>query len=219
MKTLAIAGVGPGLGLSLAKRFGREGFQVALMARHGEKLARYAEELKEQGIHALSFTADVTQDADVTAAFDAIEQALGAVDVFIYNAARIQMISALDTTAEITDEHLQVNLLGAIRCATRLVPGMVQRGHGALLFTGGGGGSLSVLPIATPLSIGKSGLRSYVHCLHAELAGKGVFAGMLSVDGVIKPGTFFSPDNIADAYCGFYTRQDDVEAFYKSGTG
>ena len=219
MKTLAIAGVGPGLGLSLAKRFGSEGFQVALMARHEEKLARYAEELKEQGIHALSFAADVTQDAAVTAAFEAIAQSMGDVDLFIYNAARIQMISALDTTAATTDEHLQVNLLGAIRCATRLIPGMIQRGHGTLLFTGGGGEGLSVLPMVTPLSIGKSALRSYVHCLHAELTGKGVFAGMLSVDGVIKPETFFSPDNIADAYHRFYTRQDRVEVFYKSANG
>lgn len=216
MKTLVIAGVGPGLGLSLAKRFGREGFQIALVARHQEKLGQYAAELEEQGAHALSFTADVTDGAAVKSAFAAIARAMGEVDVFIYNAARIQMISALDTTAETTNEHLQVNLLGAIRCARQLMPGMVERGKGTLLFTGGGGGGLSVLPAVTPLSIGKSALRSYVHCLYAELTGKGVFAGMLSVNGVIEEGTFFSPENIADAYYDFYARQDDVEAVYES---
>lgn len=215
MKTLAIAGVGPGLGLSLARRFGREGFQVALLARQGEKLDQYAAELKGQGVRARGFVADVTEDAAVRSALDAIAQVMGQIDVFIYNAARIQMISALDTTAEITGEHLKVNLLGAIRCATLLLPGMIQRGSGTLLFTGGGDGGLSVLPIVTPLSMGKSALRSYVHCLHAELAGKGVFAGMFSVNGVIKEGTFFAPDRIADAYYGFYARQESVEAVYQ----
>lgn len=219
MKTLVIAGVGPGLGLSLAKRFGAEGFQVGLVARDKDKLARYAKELKGQGIHALGFAADVTQEAAVKTAFDAIVRTMGEIDVFIYNAARIQMISALDTTAEVTNEHLQVNLLGAIRCARQLVPSMIERGSGTLLFTGGGGSGLSVLPIVTPLSIGKSGLRSYVHCLHQELADKGVFAGMLSVDGVIKEGTHFAPDNIADAYYAFYAKSDGVETFYKSEGG
>lgn len=46
MKTIAIVGAGPGLGLSIAKKFGKNGFQVALVARNEEKLNQLVAVLK-----------------------------------------------------------------------------------------------------------------------------------------------------------------------------
>src|SRR5699024_4728944 len=66
----------------------------------------------------------------------------------------------------------------------------------------------------TTLSIGKSGLRSYAHCLHDELKDQGVYVGMLSIAGVIEEGTHFSPGNIADEYFDMYERRDVAERFY-----
>lgn len=60
MKTIAIVGAGPGLGLSLAKKFGEKGFRVATIARNPEKLAIIERELKELNIETQSFVADVT---------------------------------------------------------------------------------------------------------------------------------------------------------------
>ncbi|MGO2029773.1 MAG: SDR family NAD(P)-dependent oxidoreductase, partial [Glutamicibacter ardleyensis] len=59
-----------------------------------------------------------------------------------------------------------------------------------------------------------SGLRSYAHCLHEELAGQGVYVGMLSIAGVIEQGTYFSADNIADEYVDMYEKRDVAERFY-----
>jgi short-subunit dehydrogenase len=59
MKTLIIIGAGPGLGLSLAKRFGERGFQVALVARSGARLDALANELDGLGIAGRGFVADV----------------------------------------------------------------------------------------------------------------------------------------------------------------
>ncbi|MBT2283352.1 SDR family NAD(P)-dependent oxidoreductase [Paenibacillus polymyxa] len=59
MKTVAIIGAGPGLGLSLAKTFGRHGYRIALVSRTQVKLDQYAEQLNQMGIEARGFAADI----------------------------------------------------------------------------------------------------------------------------------------------------------------
>lgn len=60
MKTIAIIGAGPGFGLSIAKKFGSQQFNVALIARNSEKLVAMAEELKTMDIQAKHYLADVS---------------------------------------------------------------------------------------------------------------------------------------------------------------
>jgi len=74
MKTLAIFGAGKGLGLSLAKRFGKEGFQVALVARNAVKLQEMVDELKTMGIESAYFTADIYSKEQIEAAVSAIKE-------------------------------------------------------------------------------------------------------------------------------------------------
>jgi short-subunit dehydrogenase len=57
-KTIAVFGAGPGMGRSVARRFGREGFQVALVARNQARLAAFTAELAGDGIEAGGFAAD-----------------------------------------------------------------------------------------------------------------------------------------------------------------
>jgi NAD(P)-dependent dehydrogenase (short-subunit alcohol dehydrogenase family) len=87
MPTIAIVGAGPGLGLSIAKVFGRNGFSVALVARTREKLDRLAAELAESGVEAEGFAADIMDRSSLTAAFDRIKDRFGAVDVLEYSPA------------------------------------------------------------------------------------------------------------------------------------
>ena len=85
MPTIAIVGAGQGLGLSIAKVFGRNGFSVALVARNQEKLDVLAGELGDAGIDAAGFTADVTDRPSLTAAFARIKERFGRVDVLEYS--------------------------------------------------------------------------------------------------------------------------------------
>ena len=68
-KVAAILGVGPGLGAAVARRFAREGFAVALMARKEESVAGVREEIEGQGGTALPVTADATDPPSVEVAF------------------------------------------------------------------------------------------------------------------------------------------------------
>jgi short-subunit dehydrogenase len=214
MNTIAIIGAGPLLGLSLAREFGRKDFKVALVARRKNGLEHLVSLLKEEQIETVGFAADVTDELQLQVAFEDIRKELGIIDVLIYNAAVIEPVMASQTTVEIANKHLQVDVLGGIASVQQVLPEMIERNHGTILFTGGGNSELSAIPFLTTLSIGKSGLRSYAHCLHDELANKGVFAGMLSIAGVIKKGTFFDPDKIAAVYYEMYEQRDCVERFY-----
>jgi short-subunit dehydrogenase len=63
MPAIAVVGAGPGLGLSIAKRFGREGFVVGLISRTQKNLDPLTAELNAAGIMAAGFAADVTTTA------------------------------------------------------------------------------------------------------------------------------------------------------------
>lgn len=214
MSTVVIVGAGPGLGLSVARAFGAKGFKVALIARNDDHLDGLNTALAEANIESRGFVADVTDESQIAAAFSQVREALGQIDVLIYNAGVIAPVSAAEATVELTRAHLDVNIIGAIASAQQVIPEMVERGQGTIFFTGGGASELTVTPVLTTLSIGKSGLRSYAHCLHEELGGKGVYAGMVSIAGVIEAGTDFDPDTIAAEYVDMYDKRDTVERFF-----
>lgn len=214
MSTLVIVGAGPGLGLSIAKKFGKKNFNVALIARNQESLDNFQSSLSEMNIKSAGFAADVTNEQQIADAFSQVRATFGQIDVLVYNAGVIAPVSAAETTAQIANQHMQVNIIGGISAAQQVIPEMTERQHGTIFFTGGGATELTVTPILTTLSIGKSGLRSYAHCLHEELAGQGVYVGMLSIAGVIEQGTYFSADNIADEYVDMYEKRDVAERFY-----
>ena len=82
MKTLALIGAGPGLGFSIAKKFGQNGFRIALISRDQQRLDKMAEELKTDfGVEAKGFAADIMDRASLVRAFTAVKQAYGFIDV------------------------------------------------------------------------------------------------------------------------------------------
>ena len=101
MRTAVIVGVGPGLGFSLAKRFGKENFKIALVARREDELAKYAADLSALGVEAAGFPADVADERQLQEAFNAVKQRFGFIDLLIYNAAVIQPVHAAQATAHL----------------------------------------------------------------------------------------------------------------------
>ena len=85
-KVAAILGVGPGLGAAIARRFAREGFAAALMARNEDGLSGIRRKIEDDGAKALTVSADATDPASVEAAFERVRSELGDPEVFVYNA-------------------------------------------------------------------------------------------------------------------------------------
>lgn len=203
-----IVGVGPGIGLAVAERFGREGFQLALVARRASSLTQYAIQLGAKGIMAEDFPANAGNAASLQTAFGLIQQQLGPTDVLIYNAIAVHPgpPSTLDSTAVMQD--FAVNVVGALVAAQQVIPAMQTAGRGTILFTGGGL-ALDPNPAYASLAIGKAGVRNLAHSLAAELEPAGIHVATITICGYVQPGTPFAPERIAEAYWRLHRQPRD----------
>ena len=195
-----VVGTGPGIGQAVAKRFGREGYALGLVARRKESLTGFVEGLTAAGVNARGYPADAEQPNALIDALKAIEYDLGAIDVLIYNAAVLKPGGPLEVGIEQLVREFRVNVGGALVCAQHAAVGMKTRKRGSLLFTGGG---LALAPWAqmSSLSIGKAGIRSLATTLHQDLKADGVRVATVTVDGLVKPGAgALDPTAIADTF-------------------
>ncbi|MEK3900078.1 MULTISPECIES: SDR family NAD(P)-dependent oxidoreductase [unclassified Paenibacillus] len=213
MKTIAIVGAGAGLGMSIAKKFGQNGFRVALIARNGDKLNQLISELEQLGIEAAPFQADILNKEEIEGAFAAIKEKYGFIDVLEYSPT--PSFNTVAPTLEVTEENalyqFQFNVLGALSSVRQVLPEMLAKQSGALLFTTGGA-AIHPVPMMGNVGIAVSGLRNYIFNLNSELADKGVYAGHLSIGIWMQPNSGVQ-DKIADIWYDMYTKRDRVEEF------
>jgi short-subunit dehydrogenase len=218
MKTIAIVGSGPKLGLSIAKKFGKNGFQVALISRNQKNLDALALQLHVDGIEASGFVADLYNRDQVIQAFDKIKKKYGFIDVLMFSptTGNYPPTPALETTEESTLDHFQGLVIGAIRSVQQVLPDMLEKGTGSILFTTGIQ-AMYPLQMMGNVGIASAGLRNYVNNLHADLADKGIYVGHLSLGIIIKHGTQTDPKFIADAWYEMYTKKDKSEETFPLG--
>ncbi|OKP89159.1 short-chain dehydrogenase [Paenibacillus sp. P3E] len=212
MKTIAIIGAGPGLGFSLAKTFGRQGFRIAMVSRTQEKLDQYADQLNKMGIEAQGFAADITNKIQLTRAFQHIKDAFGSIDVMEYSPynGSVSVTPVLDTTDDSVLQIFNNVVIGAINSARQVIPEMTVRGEGALLFTSDLS-AMSPSHLFGNTGIAMSGLRNYILNLHERLLPLGVYVGHLSISPLIKKGTGFDPDLVAEAWYNLYEKRAKAE--------
>ncbi len=196
---MVLVGMGPGMGLSLAHRFAKEGFRIAFMARRLDAVKSFTDRLRKEGIPTWGFGVDAAEPASLQAAFRSIYGSLGEPDVLIYNASvfREALPSQLDP-ADLDLEFLSM-VSGFLVSAQAVIPSMKAKGKGTILLTGGGS-ALSPFASGASLCIGKAGQRSLCFSLAQELAPSGIHVGTVTICGFIAPGTAFDPDHIADEF-------------------
>jgi NAD(P)-dependent dehydrogenase (short-subunit alcohol dehydrogenase family) len=221
--TIAVVGVGPGAGMAVAEKFGREGFQVGLVSRNVERLKDFGSKLAAQGIEAASFPADVTDEATFTATLAEIGDRFGGLDVVEYGpvATGDTLATPRDVTPANAQLHFDYAVKGAITAVRAVLPDMLVRGEGALLFSTAVSALIPV-PFTANFGISAFGLRSYVHNLNRDLAKDGVYAGLVMIGGRIYSdytpreegtsalGTLPASD-VADVFFDLYTKRDRVE--------
>jgi NAD(P)-dependent dehydrogenase (short-subunit alcohol dehydrogenase family) len=212
-----IVGFGPGVGFGLAKAFGREGFQLALLSRHPSRHADLLAEIFNAGFTAKSFAADAGDEKSLLAAIAQTEQELGEAGVLIYNAIAPTFVKPTQLTTDQLVADFRVNVAGALAATRAVLPGMKAHGRGTILFTGGGWALQPWDGAASP-SIGKAGIRSLAYTLAQELGGSGIHVGTVTIAGKVAPGTHFDPDKIAEAYLKLHRQPPgkfETEIIYK----
>jgi 3-oxoacyl-[acyl-carrier protein] reductase len=127
-----VTGSSRGIGAAIAERFAREGAAVALHGRDEEALERVRAGI---GGDAAAFTAELTSQAAVDGLRDAVESALGPVDVLVANAGGSPVRPA--PVEEISEEDwrrsVDVNLTATFLTIRTFLPGMKQRGRGCIV--------------------------------------------------------------------------------------
>lgn len=187
----AIVGVGPNLGLSIARKFAHEGYTVAILARDLGRLSRFADEIaREEKAQVFAIRIDCSDSRSVKEAFEGV-LSLGFVEVLVYNANYESPLQSKPTpfqhlSIQTFQTSLAVSSLGAFNCAQQVLPGMVERGKGTILFTGCSA-SLNGIAGYSELCCGKFALRALSQCIAREFQPQGVHVAHIIIDGFIGP--------------------------------
>jgi NAD(P)-dependent dehydrogenase (short-subunit alcohol dehydrogenase family) len=195
---LLLIGAGPGVGASVIRRFGREGFRSTLIARGGT-LGQLAAELRSDGLGVETVSVDIEDLDGYRAALEQIFRAPGAPGVVVYNAALPDPGEILDTSVERLRTAYDVDVIGAVVAAQVAIPVLRTAGAGTLLVTSGGFADHPVPALAT-LSMGKAALRSAATLVAAGVRENGIHAATITIAGSVVRGTAFDPDNIAELF-------------------
>jgi NAD(P)-dependent dehydrogenase (short-subunit alcohol dehydrogenase family) len=201
----AVLGVGPGNGAALARRFSREGYAVALLARTDKLTSTLAKELPD----ARAYTCDAGDPASVASAFKAVRDQQGDVDVLVYNAGSGVWGSVEEVSAGDFEQCWRINALGALLASKEVIPAMKQKGRGNIVFIGATASRRGNVKTAA-FAPAKAAQRSLAESMARSLWPSGVHVSLVVVDGVVdlpatrarmpdKPDTFFlRPDDLAD---------------------
>ncbi|CAI0429814.1 unnamed protein product [Linum tenue] len=183
----AIVGVGPKLGRSVARKFAHEGYTVAILARDLGRLSMFAEEIaREEKAQVFAIRIDCSDSRSIREAFEGV-LSLGFVEVLVYNAycpAALQPTNFADVSLAAFERSLAVSSVGAFLCAQQVLPGMVERRKGTILFTGCAA-SLNGIPGFSDLCCGKFALRGLSQCLAREFQALGVHIAHVVIDGLV----------------------------------
>jgi NAD(P)-dependent dehydrogenase (short-subunit alcohol dehydrogenase family) len=136
-KVAMITGASGGIGAAIARRLGRDGANLCLLAAPGDRsdLDALAEELELAGTRALALTGDIGDEATASEAVDRTLAKFGRLDLLAANAGRGAYESVLEARVETFDAMFRTNARGSFLIGTRAAGAMAGGGGGAIVFT------------------------------------------------------------------------------------
>jgi NAD(P)-dependent dehydrogenase (short-subunit alcohol dehydrogenase family) len=228
MKLIAIVGYGPGTSASLAERFAKEGFSIALVGRDKERLAAGVAALTAQGTTAASFVANADDPESIRAAIRNIRSQMGPIDVLQWNAyGGLDAGDLLTASPASIRAAFDATVIGLLAATAEALPDLKKSGGGALLISNGAFALVSeqidevaVKQNVMGLAIASAAKDKLAGLLAHRLKSEGVFVGEVMVYGTIK-GTPSGGNNsvdpvlIAEEYWKLYQARNETRAAVK----
>lgn len=173
-----VAGASSGIGEATAIKLAANGFPVALGARRVEKLKEIVDKIRADGGEAVAVHLDVTDPNSVKAAVEQTTSELGDIEVLVAGAGDTNFGKLHEMSTDEFADQLQIHLVGANRMATAVLPGMLERQRGDLIFVGSDV-ALRQRPHMGAYGAAKAGLVAMVTNYQMELEGTGVRASIV----------------------------------------
>jgi short-subunit dehydrogenase len=173
-QTILITGATSGIGRVVATELAARGYRVFGTGRKPE----------QAGIAGVEFLPlDVTSDESVRACVDKLIAQAGSIDVLINNAGAMLFGAAEETSLDELRAQLDLNLLGAVRMVTAVLPRMRAQGSGTIINISSLGGVLG-LPYLSAYTASKFALEGYSEALRLELLPLGIYVTLVEPGGV-----------------------------------
>ena len=192
-KTIIVGGYGTGISRAVAKKFGAEGFSLALVARNADKLGAAVKELEGQGYRAAAFPGDLGDPEAVKQVVAKARAALGPITVLQWTAYANGAGDLLTADAAAVRGVLDVAITGLLAAVQAALPDLKQQKDGAVLAVNGGFGyvdeaidAMGVKANAMGLSMANAAKHKMMGLLAQRLKPEGVYAGEVTVLGTVK---------------------------------
>jgi NAD(P)-dependent dehydrogenase (short-subunit alcohol dehydrogenase family) len=183
-----ITGGSRGLGLLLAREFGREGCRIAICARDGKELQRARGDLAREGLEVQAVVCDVTDERQVAHLIDEVTRHYGRIDILVNNAGIIQVGPVQVMKRADYEQAMDLMFWGVFNVTQAALPRMLERRSGRIVNITSVGGKVAV-PHLLPYVCAKFAAVGFSEGLHAELAGKGIIVTTI-VPGEMRTGSF-----------------------------
>jgi NADP-dependent 3-hydroxy acid dehydrogenase YdfG len=214
-RNLLIVGAGPGFSQATARRFGAKGYAIHLIGRTASRLDDLRDAFEADGITVRTYVADVTEHSALTRLLRDIDE-VTPIDACIFQPGGKtgQIVDVLDATVANARANVELLTLGSLAVGEALVPRMVARNSGTLVFVGGGS-ARTPLRYFGNLGMAMAGLRTYALTLNAALKETDVHAAFFTVAGMIAEGPVgpdqLDPVVLADRMWSLVTEHDARE--------
>jgi 2-hydroxycyclohexanecarboxyl-CoA dehydrogenase len=168
-RVAVVTGAGRGIGQRIAEVLAGNGAKVAALDLEAPAHA---------GI--LGIACDVSEEAAIEAAFGQVERDLGRVSVLVLNAGIYPIVPFEETTRELWDRTMAINLTGAFLCARRALPGMREQGYGRIIGIGSSAGKAGGKRSVAAYAASKAGVMTMMKSIANEYAKDGITANALA---------------------------------------
>lgn len=184
-KVALVTGSTKGIGRSIAEEMARLGAKVVISSRKAEVCDQVASELKEQGYEAIAIPCHVGKKEDLKNLVDKTNEAWGAIDVLVCNAATNPVYGP---TSEMTDEAwdkiMDTNVKGTFWLTNMVLPQMAEKGEGAVVLLSSIAGIRGNTTIGT-YGVSKAAEAALARNLAVEWGPKGIRINSIA-PGLIK---------------------------------
>ncbi len=175
-----VAGVGPGNGTAITRRFAKEGYRVAMLARSEERLTKLEAEVRGS----LGYPLDIGDRDAVERTVERILTDLGPPKVLVHNAAFGAFNDFMSAKPETLVAALRTNTMSLMHLGQTIVPHMLERGGGAIVVIGNTSAMRGVANYAA-FAPSKAAQRILAQSMARSLGPKGIHVAYVMIDAVI----------------------------------